>query len=417
MALLEESTCKIESLNSSGLGVGRTERGMVDLPYTIPGEVASFERHGYRKKSNCLLKGIEQKSEHRIAPACRYFGRCGGCLLQHLDKETYDNFKLSLVTNALESETKINSIITIPSGNRRRINLQALKKDDKIFLGFHRLRSHQIIDIEECPAMMPGLSSLLKPLRELMEILLEHRQKAEIFLLQASNGIDMLLELHGLIPASASQEEAMIEFAKNNGLIRLQFRCSKKPKVLFESEKPYIILGDKMVATDARSFMQASFDSDRILSDLVDGYLPQEKAALVDLFCGRGTFALPLSKRFSVDGFESDSSALAALGQASEGSITLHQRDLFEKPLTTEELRPYRFVVINPPRAGALEQVKILSASLCQRIVYVSCNPETFARDAKILEGGGYRLLEVTPVDQFYWSVHLEVVGVFSRTE
>ncbi|MCF8494035.1 MAG: hypothetical protein K9G65_01365 [Rickettsiaceae bacterium] len=416
MALIEEGSCLIEFINKQGLGSGKSTLGLVEVPYALPNEIISFQRHGYRRKSNCLLKSIESLSSHRITPECKYFGRCGGCMLQHMDLETYDNFKLTLVRNALPPETTINPIITIPKGNRRRVNLQALKKDDQLFLGFHRFHSHQIIDIDSCLAMMSPLSTLLIPLKEALMGVLEHRQKAEIFLTHASNGIDMVLELHDLIDIAPKLERELVDFAKKNGIIRLQFRSSKKPKILFQSEKPYILLGDKKVATDARGFMQASFSSDQILADLVEQYLPQEKGALVDLFCGRGTFALPLSKRFSVDGFECDASSLEALKEAAEGAIMLHKRDLFTNPLSTEELRPYRFAVINPPRAGALEQIKALAHSECERVVYISCNPESFARDAAILKNGGYNLLEVTPVDQFYWSSHLEVVGVFVST-
>lgn len=417
MALLEQGSCLIESLSKQGLGVGKTDLGIVEVPYAIPEEVIAFERHGYRRQSNCLLKNIEKPSEHRITPECKYFGRCGGCLLQHMDLKTYDDFKASIISKLDLQKAKINPVITIPKGNRRRINLQAMKKDEQLFMGFHRFHSHQIIDIDSCPAMMEDLSTLLIPLKEVLYGIMEHRQKAEIFLTRASNGIDMLVELHGLIGISSKQEQGLIDFAKNHELIRLQFRSSKKPHVLFEKEKPYIILGGKQVSTDARGFMQASFASDKILAELVDGYLPKENGALVDLFCGRGTFALPLSLRFSVDGFESDAGALAALEEAAEGSIVLHKRDLFADPLTKEELKPYRFAVINPPRAGAEAQSKELAKSECERVVYVSCNPETFARDAGILAGEGYKLVEVTPVDQFYWAPHLEVVGVFEKSK
>lgn len=416
MALLEQGSCLIESLNKQGLGVGKTDLGSVEIPYAIPGEVVTFERHGYRRESNSMLKSIEKPSEHRITPECKYFGRCGGCLLQHMDKQTYDDFKASFISRLNLAGTKINPMVTIPKGNRRRINLQAMKKDEQLFLGFHRFHSHQIIDIDSCPAMMGDLSALLVPLKEVLYGIMEHRQKAEVFLTRASNGIDMLLELHGLIGITSEQEQALVDFAKKHELTRLQFRSSKKPHILFEKEKPYVMLGGKQVSTDARGFMQSSFASDKILAELVDGYLPKENGALVDLFCGRGTFALPLSLRFSVDGFESDASALAALEEAAAGSIVLHKRDLFESPLTKDELKPYRFAVINPPRAGAEAQSKELAKSKCERIVYVSCNPESFARDAKILASGGYRLLEVTPVDQFYWAPHLEIVGVFDRT-
>jgi len=413
MAIVEEGSCLIEFINKQGLGSGKTDLGIVEVPYALPGEIVAFEKHEYRRKSNCLLKNITKPSSHRIAPECKYFERCGGCMLQHMDRETYNDYKLGLIKKFLPSTTKINPLITIPKGNRRRINLQALKKDDRLLLGLHRFHSHQIIDIDSCPAVMSPLSDIFIPLKEVLIELLEHKQKAEIFLTHATNGVDMLLETKSF-EVTPEQERALIDFAQSNNIIRLQFSSPKKDQIIFEREKPYILLGDKKVATDAKCFMQASFASDKILADLVEQYLPHEKGALVDLFCGRGTFSLPLSKRFNVDGFESDSGAIEALKDASDGAVTLYKRDLFKNPLSKTELLPYRFVVINPPRAGALEQIKTLARSKCEKIIYISCNPESFARDATILEKGGYKLQEATPIDQFYWSSHLEVVGVFN---
>ena len=238
MALIEEGSCLIEFINKQGLGSGKSPLGLVEVPYTLPNEIVAFQRHGYRRKSNCLLKSIERLSSHRITPECKYFGRCGGCMLQHMDLETYDNFKLTLVRNALPSETTINPIITIPKGNRRRVNLQALKKDDQLFLGFHRFHSHQIIDIDSCPAMMSPLSALLIPLKEVLIGILEHRQKAEIFLTHSSNGIDMLLELHDLIDIAPKLERELVDFAKKNGIIRLIYRIQSNLKN-YNSYLPY----------------------------------------------------------------------------------------------------------------------------------------------------------------------------------
>lgn len=413
MALIEEGKCQIDFLNKYGLGCGKSGLGVVEVPYTLPGEIISFERHKYRNQSNCLLKTIEKQSSGRITPECEYFGRCGGCVLQHMDIETYNNFKYNLIKNALPNEVLVKPIITINKGSRRRINLKAFKRDERLLLGFYRFHSHQIIDINSCPVAMKSLSDILVPLKETLTLILKNRQKAEIFLTHASNGIDMLLEVNDIIEPEFEQK--LKDFAIKNGIIRLQISLPKKSMIIYESESPYIILGDKKVAIDAKCFIQASFSSDRILAELVEQYLPKEKGELVDLFCGRGTFSLPLSKRFSVYGFDSDTPSLEALEKVSKGEIFLQERDLFTNPLNTDELRPYRFAVINPPRAGALVQVKELSNSSCTRIIYVSCNHETFARDAKILERGGYKLLEATPVDQFYWSSHVEVVGVFVK--
>lgn len=219
MAIIEEGTCLIKFVNQQGLGCGKTPLGLVEVPYSLPNEIISFERHEYRRQSNCLLKKIEQSSVHRIIPECKYFGRCGGCMLQHMDQQTYDDFKLSLIKNVLPSSVVINPIVTIPKGNRRRVNLQALKKDERILLGFYRFHSHQIIDIDSCPAIMSSLSEILIPLKEMFMNILEHRQKAEIFLTQASNGIDMLIELQNLASLTLKQDVGLKDFAKKMALL------------------------------------------------------------------------------------------------------------------------------------------------------------------------------------------------------
>ncbi|MDA9163267.1 methyltransferase [Rickettsiaceae bacterium] len=416
MAVIEKGSCLIEFINKQGFGSSKSTPNRIEIPYTLIGEIVAFEKHEYRKKSNYILKNIEKPSIHRVTPECKYFEYCGGCMLQHMDLESYNNFKLSLAQRVLPPETKINPLITIPKGNRRRINLQALKKDGRLFLGLRRFHSHQIVDIDICPAVMSELSAIFMPLKKTMIEILEHKHKAEIFLTYNSNGIDILFEMQNL-NITPEKEKLLMNFAIENQIIRLQIQSPEQTKTIFESEKPYIMLGDKKVATDPKCFMQTSFESDKLLAGLVEQYLPEEKGKIVDLFCGRGTFSLPLSKRFDVDGFESDSNALEALENASEGTIILHQRDLFKNPLNENELSPYDFVVINPPRAGALEQIKKLANSKCKKIIYISCNPESFARDAAILEKGSYKLQEVTPVDQFYWSAHLEIAGVFERFE
>jgi len=420
MAITEQGICRIEAINNQGLGTGRTGLGTTLLPYVIPGELVSFERHSYRGKSNCVLKGIIEESPSRIRPECKYFGSCGGCLLQHMDKDNYAKFKFSLIDTALKSvsiETKINRIIIIQKGERRRANLEAIKKDEQVYLGFHRFHSHQIINIDACPVLMPELSDLLNPLKNVLSKVLSHKQKAQIFCTKASNGVDLVLELQNQTQLTKEQREFLLSFGRDHGIIRLQFRSTGIFDVVLEIDEPHIILGSIPVTIDADGFLQSSFTSDQLLADLVQKYLPPEvvdKLKVADLFCGRGTFALPLSQHFNVDGFESDEAALHSLGRASK-DIRLEKRDLFIFPLSTLELNKYNYIVINPPRAGASAQCSKIASSLCERIAYISCNPESFARDAKILCDSGYKLLEVTPIDQFYWSSHLEVVGLFVK--
>ncbi|MCC2645949.1 MAG: putative rRNA (Uracil-5-)-methyltransferase [Rickettsiaceae bacterium] len=423
MAITEQSKCTIKHLNNQGLGVGRTNIGEVLLPNTLPGEEVSFERHEYRAQTNFILKEIITESLERVSPPCKYFGACGGCLLQHLNEEAYREFKLKQLKNTLSSaniETIINDLITIPPGHRRRANFEAIKKNDQIYLGFKRFHSHQIINIEECPALSTELSQLIPALKNILIEVLKPQEKIQIFLTQADNGIDILIEGKEQWNFNKDKLEIFNIFAIKYKIIRLTYSYNNRSVIIVDITTPYVLFDNIKVEVNAKCFLQSSDLSDKILSDKIIEYLQSSSLPkkIVDLFCGRGTFTLPLSKYAEVHAYESDTAALSALQQAtneSNRSIKNMMRDLFKSPLNSQELNLYDFCVINPPRAGAKAQCAELSKSNIERIIYISCNPETFARDAKILISGGYQVIEVTPVDQFYWNPHLEVVGYFER--
>ncbi|MES2214827.1 MAG: hypothetical protein V4485_02250 [Pseudomonadota bacterium] len=421
MAIIEKDKCVIERLNANGLGVSKTVLGVLELPYTVPGELVEFERHSYRGQTNAITLGVLEKSQSRVKPPCKYFGSCGGCMLQHLNEETYRDFKHQIISKALKSggiETKLNPVIFLPSGTRRRANLKCVKKDGQIFLGFCRFRSHQIINIDTCIALTPKLSRLIEPLKEAMKVVLRDKQKVQLFLNEVSNGIDIVVESEEDIISKIISEKHisyLTEFAIRHDLVRLKFLSKDKVEEVYLKETPYITFGGVNVETDAECFLQSSFDADRTLQNLVLKYIPNNSEAhIVDLFCGRGTYTLPLSHNFLVDGFESDKDAVSALKAASNLDIKL--RDLYANPLSAKELSKYKYAVINPPRLGAEKQIKQLASSDMEKIVYVSCSPETFIRDAKILCKSGYKLEEITPVDQFYWNSHLELVALFDKT-
>lgn len=421
MAIVERGSCEIISLNSRGLGVTQTPLGEGLLPYVLPGEKVEFERHEYRGSSNCLVKSIVTRSLNRVDPPCQYFGTCGGCFLQHLNSDYYQQFKLGVLSDALArfqiEPAILNPIIIIPPGQRRRLNLQALCKNNEVFLGFRRFNSHQIINIDHCLVAAPELSKLLVPLKKLLLKMMGDKTKLEVHLTLAANGIDLAFA------GELSAESQLIkQFAEQNGVVRITLVGGSGRELLYKSANPYVLLANAQVEIDADCFLQASAASDQILANLATQFLADTKKAhkVVDLFCGRGTYSLPASNYAQVDGFEFDSGALAALALAASDNnlrekITLHKRDLFLLPLKSSELKKYSYAIINPPRLGAEAQSRELAKSSVPTICYVSCNPETFTRDAKLLINAGYRLSELTPVDQFYWSPHLEVVGLFSK--
>ena len=423
MALVEQAICKIERINFQGLGEGETEQGRVLLPYVLPGDVAEFERHAYRGKSETILKNIVEKNAPRKEAVCQYFGACGGCLLQHFSDDDYSKFKIGMLEDALKGnnlDTTILPLITVPFGQRRRANMNAVKKNDQIYLGFHRFHSHQIINLDHCPSLLPELSAVIAPLKKALEVVMEDKEKLVLFITKAASGIDISLEIHNRTFLEEHKRKVLKDLALKHNIGRLIFRYRKRIDVIHGEGVPYVVFDNIEVEIDSHCFLQSSDMSDKVLGDMVVKYLTPnlEDTPILDLFCGRGTYTIPLSRHGHVDGFECDAKALKALGEAAKKNdlpITLKQRDLFSYPLTSDELTQYKKYIINPPRAGAEAQIREIIKSPIDEICYVSCSPETFARDGKILIDAGYRLVEVTPFDQFYYSPHLEVIGYFKK--
>lgn len=368
------------------------------------------------------MTNINNSIPDLVEPACPHFGVCGGCALQHLSAEAYGAYKKELVVRALVHlgiEVAVHDPILFPPHSRRRCNLKAARIQDKIHLGYHEIKSHNIVDISVCPLVVPEIEALFSPLRVCLKRVLHNRQKADLFIAMTDSGIDILLMIEGVKTLEFEQTEALIEFARSYDLARISYKYKNDTQPIVTFRQPYLTYGDVAVETDADGFMQASDLSDKILTQLVIDSAPGSTKRAVDLFCGRGTYTLPLSTIAKVDAFELDSVSLSALERAknkSQRAIRTSCRNLFEDPLSAKELDIYDFAVINPPRAGALQQCRALALCKIPVVTMVSCDPRTFARDAKILIQGGYHLISTTPVDQFLWSNHIEVVGMFSRS-
>ena len=427
MTLVETSTCLIKYINEKGLGISSTIHGRVELPYTIENESVEFERHKYRGQTDFILKKVINTAPNRVAPLCKYFGACGGCLLQHLDTISYNQYKLSIIQNLLRNqkiEVTIDPIIAIPFGNRRRINIEILKKHDQVFLGLHRFHSHQIINIDECPATLNSLSSLLSSMRVALNQILQNTQKAQMFLSSASNGTHILLKIYNQETLLPSQRSILEKFCNDHNIIQLIFASSATKEVIFRAETPHIKINNIQVEVDAESFMQASHISDEVLKKIALSFFAapsdphDSKKRVVDLFCGRGTFTIPLGEHFTVDGFEIEDNAIQSLSKAlvdSNLDITLNQRNLYDNPLPCELLNKYDFALINPPRAGAEQQCMELAKSDIDKIAYISCNLTSFLHDAQILYSGEYRLIKIIPIDQFPFTSHIEIATLFAR--
>lgn len=389
----------------------------IEVPFALPGETARVEViHPKRKTAWGKLLSLDNSSPLRGQPLCKHFGECGGCLLQHLTPEAYRDFKIARITDLLGAHGVVpqswGEPHFIPPGQRRRIDMAGRMSEGVLTFGFHNINSKRTFKIEECAVVHPQITSLFEPLRTCLEDIMDEGEKVHVFFTLASNGVDVLIAGIGR-DLPQTEQSLLVEFAQTHDLVRLIYKYQGK-EILHQRALPVITFGETSVEVASNAFLQSSFEADRILSGLVDDVIPAGTARIADLFCGRGTLSLPLVARgFSVDGYESDPHAVKALGAVKPDRMTLNARNLFESPLTAEELEAYDVVILNPPRAGIKDQVSTLATSSVARVIYVSCGPESFARDSAALVAGGYTLSSLTLVDQFVFTPHTEIVGVF----
>lgn len=415
-----EMILEITELGHQGDGLARTADGVVAVPYCLPGEKVKVALSTDSKKEATLLEVVET-SPHRVTAPCSYFGVCGGCALQHLDLETYGQFKCQKILGALNQQglsAQINEPIFFPSKTRRRVGLKAQKAGGKVEVGYHQRSSHRIVDVLSCPLVVPTIEEFFKPLKEFLHKFLSEKEKVEIFITKTDGGLDVGFQFKKRINLSLTQRENLIEFSKVNNLARLSLLHENDSETIVCFEAPTVSFDGVSVAVGAKSFLQVSSEVDDVLAELLLSSLPENFKRAADLFCGRGTLSLPLSNRGKVDGFEMDKDALKALQDAAKKSgrpINTVERNLFSEPLLVNELNKYDVIVLDPPRVGAHAQAKELAKSQIPLVFMVSCNAASFARDAKILIDGGYELGPITPIDQFLWSPHIEMTALFRR--
>lgn len=355
---------------------------------------------------------------HRAVPPCRHFGVCGGCQLQHADEAVLADFVADRVLNAAKGQglesAEVLPVHLSPPQARRRAGLHALRTAKGAVLGYREGGSHRIVDLAECPVIEPALAALIAPLRGLIA---RHGLKAMvgIDLTLADQGVDVALSHFPLEGLAAT--EAAVDFAREQGLARLTTDQGYGPETLWEPVPATVTLSGVAVGLPPGAFLQATRDAEaRMVADARDWL---DGAGMVaDLFAGLGTFGFGLRENRKVLAVEADQAAhlacKAAAGAAGAAVFAMH-RDLFRSPLQPAELDRFDAVLLDPPRAGARAQVAELAASKVARIVYVSCNPSSWARDAATLAAGGYRLAKLRAVGQFRWSTHVELVSLFER--
>ncbi|WP_308516939.1 class I SAM-dependent RNA methyltransferase [Sphingomonas flavescens] len=348
---------------------------------------------------------------HHQEPPCRHFPECGGCQLQHADDTVYRDFLVSRVKHALKQhgiETAIRPPHLSPPCSRRRAALKAMSVGQRVLIGFNAAQSHRIVDMHECHVLRPELFELVEPLRHLLNGMIHPKRVAEVQLTLLDRGVDVQLKS---VPAGRLTEiEALTSFAMDYQLARLGVDRGLGPEALYEPIPATIVLAGVPVAFAPGSFLQATEDGERALLEAVEEAVASS-GPTADLFAGLGTFALGIGATYAA---EASRDAAAALQRAAP-AMKVEHRDLYRRPLDPSELKTFGSVVLDPPRAGATEQIEALGRSSVGRIAYVSCNPATFARDADTLLRGGYRLEWVQLVGQFRWSTHVELAACFTR--
>jgi 23S rRNA (uracil1939-C5)-methyltransferase len=387
----------------------------VYAPLTLPGEAVRARVAGGR--ASAIV--VERPSSERVSPPCAHFGRCGGCQLQHWADAPYLAWKHDQVVQALarrKLECAVEDIVTAWGEGRRRAAFHAQRQGAAVRFGFVERGGARIEPLEACPVLAPALADALPGLRDLARAFAPARGEIVLQCLVTDTGIDVSIKGAGR-PAALERAalEAAATLADRIDVARLSF----DGEPVANRRTPVLTLGRARVAPPPGAFLQATAAGERALVDRVAAALSGSKR-IADLFCGIGTFALPLASDAEVHGVDGDADMVAALKRAADGigglrGVSVERRDLLRAPLAALELKRFDAVVFDPPRAGARQQAEQIGASRATRVVAVSCDPATFARDVRVLVDAGFSLTQVTPIDQFRFTPHVEVIGVLQR--
>lgn len=399
----------IESVGAKGDGVGVVDGASVFVPLALPGEVWRRNEAG---DFDCVTPLAD-----RASPPCRHFGVCGGCVAQHMPADLYAAWKQDAVRHAFQQQgiaIEPEPLLVVATGSRRRCVLTAQREDGEIRLGYHRMRSHDLVALEMCPILTDDITRAFEGFKKLVGLLLAGSGSVRLTVLSSDGGLDVDVggDCRTLTPDLRRELATAVEAA---GLARLTVDGDP----IVQLNQPALTMADVAVPVPSGVFVQATAQSEAGMAALVADAARSSKR-VADLFCGVGTFTYALARRSRVVALDSDRDALAALAAARDGAsglkpIEVRPRDLMREPLSRKELEPFDCVVFDPPRAGAEAQSKMLAKSQVPTVIAVSCNPATLARDARILIDGGYELQSIHPIDQFLFSAHVECVGVFRR--
>jgi 23S rRNA (uracil1939-C5)-methyltransferase len=407
----------IDHVGHLGDGVAFAGGETIYVPYTLGGETVEVAAAPGHHPDRRRLLQVERASQERMAPICQHFGICGGCAVQHWQTECYRIWKRNLVVETL-AQAKIacdvHPLIDAHGRGRRRTTLHARMGTHEVLkVGFAAANSHDIVPIDRCPILDPALAGALDAAWAIAEPLRPTGKPLDIQFTATDGGLDV--DVRGSGPLQAPTIATLSHLAERHRLARL----TRHGELVSVRAPPVITIGKAQVTLPPGSFLQATAAGEEALAALVLQHCKGAKH-VADLFCGVGPFALRLATKSRISAFDNDAGSVAALQKAASSTpglkpVKAESRDLFRRPLVAQELREFDAIIFDPPRQGAQAQVQQLAASKVALIIAVSCNAATFARDARVLIDAGYKIGGVTPVDQFRFSPHVELVARFVR--
>ena len=388
-------------------GMGRLDDGTL-VPRVLPGEVVEIAEDGSPR--------ILEPSVDRVKAICTHFKSCGGCSVMQASESFVANWKTGIVETALRAhaiKTEIKPIYTSPAQSRRRAKFSGRRTKKGAMVGFHATGSSTLIEVPGCQVLTATLKLVIDALQEITISAASRKSEAQYTVIDSENGPDVLVETDKNLTDQLRLE--MAQLAQRHNIARLSWNDD----VIVMREHPVIRFGSALVLPPPGAFLQATVDAQTKLSDCIQEIVGDAKRVL-DLFSGCGTFSFPMAQSAEVHAVEGSNDLIDALDMGfrkTEGLklITTEVRDLFRRPLEPDEFRHFDAVVVDPPRAGAEAQMQTLIKANISKVAMVSCNPVTFARDAKTLVDGGYTLNWIQPVDQFRWTAHVELVASFSK--
>ncbi len=403
-----------------GDGIATLDGKPLFIPKSCPGDVLDIRvAHATHESLRGDIVTVITPGPHRVPAPCAHFADCGGCVMQQYSTPSYREFKQRVFDLALKQSgcaPPKAEVLFLPAASRRRVEMQLHQGEKGVSFAFYALRSHRLVPIEHCLIIEPALQALLAPLSQALGNLPGAKHIRSAAITAADSGIDVMLECHAL----PGETEIFAAMAKTLNLARIAARLPGGAyHTLCERIPVEMTLGNYPVALPYGAFLQASREGQAILTQaIVDG--SEGAANIVDLFCGIGTYSFPLSRTAKVHAVDNDEAMINGLKRNIKRhdlskKLSAERRDLFRLPLTAKELSGFDAAIVNPPRPGAKSQAEHIGQSAITRVVMVSCNPASFARDSAILREAGFTMTKAIGLDQFVYSPHLEIAAVFSR--